>query len=184
MNELIEIQSALRAPKTQYNKFGGYSYRKAEDILEALKPLLKEHKCLLVLTDDIVEIGDRIYVKSVATITNEKGASVQATGFAREEETKKGMDGSQITGAASSYARKYALNGLFAIDDNQDSDSTNNGTNGASDNTSSDIAKAMAELAKSKTKQDLQAIAKTYSHLMGNKSFLNACTAKRKELGL
>lgn len=183
MNELIEIQSALRAPKTQYNKFGGYSYRKAEDILEALKPLLKEHKCLLVLTDDIVEIGDRIYVKSVATITNEKGASVQATGFAREEETKKGMDGSQITGAASSYARKYALNGLFAIDDNQDVDTTNVGTSGASE-ASSDIAKAMAELAKSKTKQDLQSIAKTYSHLMGNKSFLNACTAKRKELGL
>lgn len=181
MEELITIQSELRAPKTQFNKFGGYNYRKAEDILEALKPLLKAQKCTLVLTDDIVMVGARTYVKAIATIRNGKGDEQSATGWAREEETKKGMDGSQITGASSSYARKYALNGLFAIDDNQDSDTTNTGGN---DGASTDIAKAMTELSKCKTMQDLQTIAKTYSHLMGNKSFLSACTNKRKELGL
>ena len=112
MKELITIQSELKAPKTQYNKFGGYKYRKAEDILESVKPLLAKQKCTLIITDDIVMVGSRIYVKATATIKNEKGEYETSTGWAREEETKKGMDGSQITGASSSYARKYALNGL------------------------------------------------------------------------
>ena len=127
MKELIAIQSELKAPKSQFNKFGGYKYRKAEDILEAVKPLLNKQKCTLTITDDIVMVGNRIYVKATATIKNEKGECETTTGWAREEETKKGMDGSQITGASSSYARKYALNGLFAIDDNADSDTTNDG---------------------------------------------------------
>ena len=127
MKELIAIQSELKAPKSQFNKFGGYKYRKAEDILEAVKPLLNKQKCTLTITDDIVMVGNRIYVKATATIKNEKGEFETTTGWAREEETKKGMDGSQITGASSSYARKYALNGLFAIDDNADSDTTNDG---------------------------------------------------------
>ena len=127
MKELIAIQSELKAPKSQFNKFGGYKYRKAEDILEAVKPLLAKQKCTLIITDDVILIGNRIYVKATATIKNEKGECETATGWAREEETKKGMDGSQITGASSSYARKYALNGLFAIDDNADSDTTNDG---------------------------------------------------------
>ena len=120
MKELITIQSELKAPKTQVNNFGGYKYRKAEDILEAVKPLLAKQKCTLTITDDIVMVGNRIYVKATATIKNEKGEVETSTGWAREEETKKGMDASQITGASSSYARKYALNGLFCIDDNKD----------------------------------------------------------------
>jgi len=125
MKELIMIQTELRAPKSQFNRFGGYSYRSAEDILEALKPLLLKHDCLLTLTDEVMLIGNRYYVKATATLTNSENKSISVTALAREEETKKGMDGSQITGASSSYARKYALNGLFLIDDQKDSDATN-----------------------------------------------------------
>lgn len=121
MEALQTIQSKLKAPKNQFNKFGGYKYRSCEDILEAVKPLLKEAGAQLVISDDITEVGGRIYVKATVTIT--AGAeSVSATAYAREAETKKGMDESQITGTASSYARKYALNGLFLIDDNADAD--------------------------------------------------------------
>lgn len=124
IKSLIAVQAALKAPKGQFNKFGGYSYRSCEDILEAVKPLLAEHGILLTLTDEIVEIGGRFYVRATAQVTDgESGATV--TAYAREEETKKGMDGSQITGSASSYARKYALNGLFCIDDTKDADATN-----------------------------------------------------------
>lgn len=122
MKELVEIQSKLKAPKGQMNNFGKYKYRSAEDILESVKPLLKENKCQLTITDDIVMVGDRIYVKATAMIVNDKGDSVQTTAFAREEDVKKGMDASQVTGATSSYARKYALNGLFCIDDTKDTD--------------------------------------------------------------
>lgn len=125
MKELVNIQGALKAPKNQFNKFGGYKYRSAEDILEAVKPLLTLHNCTLTISDDIVVVGTRIYVKATATIKNEKGDTETTTAFAREDETKKGMDGSQVTGAASSYARKYALNGLFCIDDTKDADATN-----------------------------------------------------------
>ena len=126
--KLNAIQSALKAPKTQENKFGGYKYRKAEDILESVKPLLKANGCTLICTDELVLIGDRYYIKATATITaTEDGSSVSTTAYAREEEEKKGMDGSQVTGASSSYARKYALNGLLCIDDTADSDTTNVG---------------------------------------------------------
>jgi hypothetical protein len=124
MKELIAIQSELKAPKNQRNNFGGYQYRSAEDILEALKPLLKAHNCYLTLSDELVNIGDRYYIKATATIYSEK-TSVSVTAYAREEETKKGMDGSQISGASSSYSRKYSLNGLFLIEDTKDSDATN-----------------------------------------------------------
>ena len=117
IKELLEIQSKLKAPKGQYNTFGKYKYRSAEDILEAVKPLLAEQKCTVVLSDDVISIGSRIYIKATATLSNADGAEVVSTAYAREDETKKGMDGSQITGTASSYARKYALNGLFLIDD-------------------------------------------------------------------
>ena len=126
MKELSEIQANLKAPKGQYNDFGKYKYRSCEDILEAVKPLLTEQNCILLLTDEMVEVGGRIYVKATATIKH-NNESISTCGYAREEETKKGMDTSQITGAASSYARKYALNGLFCIDDNKDSDQTNKG---------------------------------------------------------
>jgi hypothetical protein len=125
MKELILIQSELKAPKNQFNSFGKYKYRSCEDILEALKPLLKAHNCYLTLSDELVNIGDRYYIKATATITNSEKISESVNGFAREEESKKGMDGSQITGTSSSYSRKYALNGLFLIEDTKDSDATN-----------------------------------------------------------
>jgi hypothetical protein len=124
--KLLTIQTILKAPKGQFNKFGNYKYRNCEDILESLKPLLSEQKALLLLSDDIVAVNDRVYVKATATLKDvETGHKIEVTAFAREEETKKGMDGSQITGSASSYARKYALNAMFAIDDTKDSDATN-----------------------------------------------------------
>ena len=121
MKELIEIQKELKAPKGQYNSFGKYKYRSAEDILEAVKPLLHKNGCQLTLSDEIVLIGDRFYVKATARLSN--GMENEFTSaYAREDLDKKGMDGSQITGTASSYARKYALNGLFCIDDTKDAD--------------------------------------------------------------
>lgn len=133
--KLANVQQALKAPKDQRNNFGNYNYRSCEGILEAVKPLLAKNELALTLTDEMVEVGGRIYVKATATVFNagkDMGeATVSAEGYAREEENKKGMDSSQITGAASSYARKYALNGLFCIDDNKDSDATN--THGKND---------------------------------------------------
>ena len=124
--KLIAIQSELKAPKSQYNNFGKYAYRNCEDILEALKPLLKEYKSTIYIADEIVTVLERFYVKATVTfIDAETGESITNTAYAREEESKKGMDGSQVTGASSSYARKYALNGMFAIDDTKDSDFTN-----------------------------------------------------------
>ena len=124
--KLQGIQSSLKAPKGQTNKFGGYTYRSAEDILTAVKPLLAEYACTLVISDDIVSVGGRVYVKATAVLAEaESDYSIQVQGFAREAEIRKGMDDSQITGSASSYARKYALNGLFAIDDTKDADATN-----------------------------------------------------------
>lgn len=126
MKELNTIQSLLKAPKDQYNKFGNYKYRNCEDILEAVKPLLFSQSCTLTISDEIVMIGTRYYVRATATIKNANGETETTTAYAREDESKKGMDASQITGSTSSYARKYALNGLFCIDDTKDSDSLNN----------------------------------------------------------
>lgn len=123
--KLLKIQSELKAPKGQFNAFGKYKYRSCEDILESVKPLLQREGLVLTLSDRIVEVGGRVYVNASALLCDNKDGRVEINAFAREEETKKGMDGSQITGAASSYARKYALNGLFLIDDTKDSDSTN-----------------------------------------------------------
>lgn len=120
--KLAAIQQKLKAPKNQVNKFGGYKYRSCEDILEAVKPLLKD--LTLVIGDEIVMVGNRIYVRATASVSDGEH-TIFAHGFAREAEQKKGMDESQITGAASSYARKYALNGLFLIDDTRDADATN-----------------------------------------------------------
>ena len=124
---LQEIQTALKAPKNQYNKFGGYKYRSCEDILEAVKPLLQEKGCALTLTDEVTPVGGRVYVKATATLKTPEG-DVSVCAWAREAEERKGMDPAQVTGAASSYARKYALNGLFAIDDagSQDPDTQDN----------------------------------------------------------
>lgn len=121
--KLLEVQSELKVPKNLYNMFGKYYYRNAESILEAVKPLLKKVGAALVVTDTIEAIGNRIYVKATAVFTDtESMEQITCSASAREEENKKGMDASQITGAASSYARKYALNGLFCLDDNKDAD--------------------------------------------------------------
>ena len=123
LKELSRIQKELKAPKNQFNKFGNYNYRSCEDILEAVKPLLGE--CALTTSDKIIEIGQRIYVESTARLSLSKDDFFENSASAREPENKKGMDEAQITGATSSYARKYALNGLFCIDDNKDADATN-----------------------------------------------------------
>lgn len=125
--KLLAIQKELKAPKSQYNSFGKYNYRNSEDILEAVKPLCEKFLAVLTLGDELMLVGDRFYIKATATLTDtENGETVSTVAFAREELTKKGMDGSQITGSSSSYARKYALNGLFCIDDTKDADMLNN----------------------------------------------------------
>ena len=197
MKELIAIQSELKAPKSQFNKFGGYKYRKAEDILEAVKPLLAKQKCTLIITDDVVLIGNRIYVKATATIKNEKGECETTNGWAREEETKKGMDGSQITGASSSYARKYALNGLFAIDDNADSDTTNDGQHqtqqqaqtqaqqpASNQFNSNDLNEGLGYLNRCVSKDNLLWVIQHYQPLCSNTQFMQAVSAKKKQLGI
>lgn len=121
--KLLAIQTELKAPKAQFNNFGKYKYRNCEDILESLKPILAKNRATITISDDVVSVGNRIYIRATAKIVDtETGESVETTAYAREEESKKGMDGSQLTGSSSSYARKYSLNGLFAIDDTKDSD--------------------------------------------------------------
>lgn len=121
--KLSAVQSELKAPKGQYNSFGKYKYRSCEDILEAVKPLCAANKAIVMLSDRIEQIGDRYYIKAFVTFKDlESEAEIVSTAYAREDESKKGMDGSQVTGATSSYARKYALNGLFCIDDTKDAD--------------------------------------------------------------
>lgn len=128
---LHNIQRELKAPKNQMNRFGGYRYRSCEDIQEAVKPLLAKYNCILTITDRVEQIGDRYYVTACTTLIDiETGDMIGTTASAREEETKKGMDKAQITGSASSYARKYALNGLFLIDDTKDADTMDNRDSG------------------------------------------------------
>jgi hypothetical protein len=122
--KLVKVQSELKAPKNMYNSFGKYSYRNQEGILEAVKPLLSSNGLCMTVSDDIVEIGGRVYVKAIVKVFDEESEEI-VEAFAREEESKKGMDSAQLTGSTSSYARKYALNGMFLIDDTQDSDATN-----------------------------------------------------------
>ena len=186
MKELINIQSELKAPKSQYNSFGKYQYRNAEDILEAVKPLLKKNNCHLTITDEIILIGDRYYVKATAEITN--GTEVVMTSaLAREEESKKGMDSAQLTGATSSYARKYALNGLFCIDDTKDSDYNNQGDKGEKEapkqvpaptkevkqapNVPSITEDVKAEIAQAQTIDDINKLWKKYVGLRANPEF-------------
>ena len=124
--KLLDIQNELKAPKSQYNNYGKYNYRNCEDILEAVKPICKKYKAVVFLSEKLVINGERHYIEATATFVDvETNESIEVTAYAREEESKKGMDGSQVTGASSSYARKYALNGLFDVDDTKDSDFTN-----------------------------------------------------------
>lgn len=148
---LSEIQAELIAPKNQFNEFGKYKYRNCEDILEALKPLLLKHKAVVVISDEIIQIVDRFYVKATAVICigNEK---ISVSALAREPQERKGMDASQITGATSSYARKYALNGLFLIDDSKDPDATNKPMEYISEKEIGIIRDLLASLEKSEEK--------------------------------
>lgn len=176
MEALIKIQNELKAPKGQFNKFGNYKYRSCEDILEALKPLLTKNKCWLLLTDEIIQIGTRIYVKATASIYDGT-LECSVSGFAREEETKKGMDGSQITGAASSYARKYALNGLFCIDDNKDADTKQ------PDTTNVDLSQWVGLVNGCSTNEELELIYKSNKGAIGNDtSILKLFSNRKKEL--
>lgn len=158
IEKLIKIQSELKAPKNQNNTFGKYKYRSCEDILEAVKPLLSREGLLLTLTDTIEQIGNRFYVKATVKLTDGT-ETVENTAYAREEETKKGMDGPQVTGTSSSYARKYALNGLFCIDDTKDADTDEYKTETVERNKAQENMKRMEEQ-KYKTLTDLSHKAK------------------------
>lgn len=183
ISKITAIQGKLKAPKNQFNKFGNYYYRNCEDILEAVKPLLVEQGLLLTITDDIVVVGNRIYVKATVKVTDGQN-EVTNTAFAREEETKKGMDGSQVTGSSSSYARKYALNGMFCIDDTKDSDATN--THGK-ESTKEDksqvmLQQALAEISNATSIAALTAIHKSKPELHQVLDFMNALSSKKKML--
>lgn len=183
IERVIAVQSQLKAPKNQRNDFGGFNYRSCEDILEAVKPLLKAEGLCLTITDDIVMIGDRYYVKATATLTDgERSLPNQA--FAREPEERAKMDGSQVTGSASSYARKYALNGLFAIDDTKDADALNNGQDAANGKDfDKGKAKAIAEARKAADIPSLNAVYKRHEKALGKDTdFLTECTTRKKQL--
>lgn len=155
MQELQIIQARLKAPKGQYNSFGGFKYRSLEDIFEALKPLLAETHTSLVVGDEIVLIGERYYVCATATLTNQRGEQVTNRAYAREDLVRGKMDGSQMTGSASSYARKYALNGLFAIDDTKDAD-TDEYTKATKEGANSKQATAKSQQPKANGQQPVQ----------------------------
>lgn len=197
VQELVTIQQKLKAPKGQYNSFGKYRYRSCEDILESVKPILSECGCSLVISDEILMVGNRIYIQATATLTNGKGEQVKATAVAREEETKKGMDASQVTGATSSYARKYALNGLFCIDDTKDADATNThgqdvGGSGkvqtaatavSSQNVDDDnLALALDEIKRATTTARLTELYNAYEGFRSVSKFMGALSARRKEI--
>lgn len=186
--KLLAIQCALKVPKSQYNSFGKYHYRSCEDILESLKPILSEYKCLLTITDDICMIGDRYYVKATATLRDGDN-SISVNAYAREEESKKGADGSQVTGASSSYARKYALNGLFCIDDTKDSDYTNTGqkaaktaTNEAKADDNPLLDMAMSDAANAYSLEALKEVWNNHSGLHHVQKFRDIVNKRKSEL--
>lgn len=186
VNELVYIQSHLKAPKDKFNKFGGYAYRSQEAILEAVKPLLKEMDCTLLVSDEVVMVGDRVYIKATATLTTSSGTEYKTTAFAREPLSKKGIDESQVTGSTSSYARKYALNGLFCIDDNKDADALNTSkeyTQPATTNPAQpDIQQVMAEITACQTTGQLKEIWNKYTHLHTDAQFTGSMTARKDQI--
>lgn len=178
---LLDIQAKLKAPKGQTNNFGHYKYRSAEDILEAVKPLLKDNGCFLTISDDIVMVGSRIYVKATITLSK-NGETIQTTAFARESESKSGMDASQITGAASSYARKYALNGLFCIDDTKDADALNTNKEYTQPPTDPNLELILANIKATRNLDELSKIWHECSAYQPNPIFSGAVSARKKEL--
>lgn len=189
--KLIAIQRDLKAPKSQFNAFGKYRYRSCEDILEAVKPLLFREGVVLTIADDLLAENGRFYVKASATLAYQD-ERICSSAFAREDETKKGMDGSQITGAASSYARKYALNGLFCIDDTKDADATNTGEQqpvqeqqpAQENKPTQDVlyTKAMNELSMATTVEELRNVWSKYKSLQNNEAFKKAKDIKKKSI--
>ena len=184
MKELISIQRDLKAPKGQYNSFGKYRYRSCEDILEAVKPLLNENGCFLTLSDEVIAVGDRIYVKAIATLTNSEGIQISVSALAREEDQKKGMDGSQITGTASSYARKYALNGLFCIDDTKDADTDAYKQQQQQQPTIDDNLALALDDVKRATKDSLKDVWSQHPNYHTNDVFKSRVINRKKEFGI
>lgn len=193
MEELIKIQSELKAPKNKYNSFGKYSYRSCEDILEAVKPLLKKHGCYMTITDDVFVAGDRFYIRATVSLVNKDGKSVIGVGLAREDKSKAGMSESQITGTASSYARKYALNGLFLIDDTKDADTDEYKVESEAKAkkakkaapatiVTSGLQAAINECNAAKNKDELMAVWNNHADLHSDKDFMLAMSAKKKEV--
>jgi hypothetical protein len=185
MKELIEIQSKLKSPKARRSLFGNYMFRSCEDILEAVKPLLSKNGCTITINDAIEAIGERVYVKSTATIRNSSGDTESATAFAREPLVKRGFDETQLTGVATSYARKYALNGLLAIDDSVDADAVQKESDAAEKKSKETLARVRTEIGKAKDLNVLGAIYKEYIGMMdeGDKQAATALlSARRKEL--
>lgn len=175
MQDLIKIQKELKAPKNQRNTFANFNYRSCEDILEAVKPLCAKYECLLTINDEIVEVGGRVYVKATARI--QKGTeSYCTTAYAREPENKKGMDESQITGAASSYARKYALNGLFCIDDTKDAD-----TQKPPEKEKGNLSETLKTLAECTSKQSIELLSRECGKVEWTQEETKTLAAKFKE---
>lgn len=194
MKELIEIQSKLKAPKSNEAKGQNgrviYKYRSSEDILEAVKGLLKELKCTITITDDVVLVGNRIYIKATATITNEKGESASTSAFAREPEQLATMNQAQVTGATSSYARKYALNGLLAIDDTKDADTVHDEQpvvqQRQDDMTAQEYIRVyvVPEIEQAQSSADLTAIFNRHPNLQAVPEFMTELSKRRKALGI
>lgn len=191
MKELIEIQSELKAPKNLYNSFGGYRYRNAEGIMEAVKPLLKKHDCFMTISDEIRQVGARYYLYATVTLTNKDGKSISVTAPAKEDEHKKGLDGAQLTGSTSSYARKYALNGLFLIDDTKDPDSdeykVESDTRAKKETKDSEkqrdgLAEKFPDVFSAMTKDALMEVYKSHSDLHGDADFMLAMSTRKKEV--
>lgn len=186
--KLSNIQNELKAPKGQYNKFGGYKYRSCEDILEAVKPICKKYKTVLVLSDTLENIGDRYYIKATAKLfdiegqpENDEMDGIENTAYAREEESKKGMDGSQITGTASSYARKYALNGLFNIDDTKDADTDEYTKQTQEDDGNKKISKTQAEALETSIKNNMLDVNGTSNEILKKYGYISIADIKMKD---
>jgi hypothetical protein len=185
MKELVEIQCKLKAPKSRRSLFGNYMFRSCEDILQAVKPILSKAECTLTISDNVIVVADRVYVEAIATITNSNGETVSSTAYAREPLAKKGFDETQLTGITSSYARKYALNGLLAIDDSVDVDAMQKESEASEEKSKETLARALAEIEKAKDVKVLSAIYKDYIGMMNEQDKQEATkslTAKRKAL--
>ena len=187
VKKLATIQSRLKAPKNQYNSFGKYKYRSCEDILEALKPLVHEQGCIITLEDKPIKEGERYYIESTAILSDGYN-SISKKAYARESEAKADMDSSQITGATSSYARKYALNGLFAIDDTKDADTMDNRPKAEpkaeTDPVAKELARVKAQLKQAKTADEIKNVLSLYLYSELKEQVKELCKSRGKELKL